>query len=173
VTIVETKDEKALRDFVSKRLGTRPRTERIGDFDLLISREEERGAASFAEGHLIMGSEENVRRCLEARAVGRTLSDAAQFQKSAGAASNSSTPSAVITFTDDDSSALSVISAIASQPAARTRPFNQQETERALNQLPYTVTETNLVEGGFERRTRSAFGQFGTLVSQFSPGTGR
>lgn len=173
LTVVEMKDEKALRDFVSKRLGPKPRTERIGEAELLVSRDEERGAASFVAGHLIMGSEANVRRCLEARAEGQTLEAAAQFQKSLRTTSNNSAPSSVITFTDDETSALSVITAIASQPAARTRPFNQDETVRALNQLPYTVSETNLIEGGFEKRTRSAFGQFGTLVSQFSPGAGQ
>jgi hypothetical protein len=169
VTIVEVKDEKALRAFVARRLGPRPRTERLGETELLISRDEERGAASFVAGRLITGSEENVRRCLEARANGRTLDAAARFQKSIGAAANNSTPSSVITFTKDDASALGVITAIASQPAARTRPFNAEETERAVEQLPYTVSETSLIEGGFEKRTRSAFGQFGTLVAQFSP----
>jgi hypothetical protein len=169
VTIVEVKDETALRAFVSKRLGPRPRTDRVGEAELLISRDEARGAASFIAGRLIMGSEENVRRCLEARAKGQTLDAAAAFQNSLGKASNSSTPPSVITFTRDNASALSVITAIASQPAARTRPFNQEETERTLDQLPYTISETNLVEGGFEKRTRSAFGQFGTLVAQFSP----
>ncbi|MBD0372451.1 MAG: hypothetical protein ICV60_16525 [Pyrinomonadaceae bacterium] len=166
ITIVEVKDEKALRDFVSKRLGPKPRVERIGDADLLVSRDEERGAASFVAGNLIMGSEANVRRCLEARAGGQTLDASAPFQESLRRASNNA---GVLTLTYDELSARNVITAIASEPAARSRPFNQEEVERALKQLPYTASETNLVEGGFEKRTRSAFGQFGTLVSQFSP----
>ncbi len=166
VTVVEVKDEKALRDFVSRRLGPKPKTERIDDAELLVSRDEERGAASFVAGHLIIGAELNVRRCLQARAAGRTLYAGAPFQESLRRASNNT---GVITFTDDDESALTVITAIASEPAARSRPFNEEETERALNRLPYTVSETNIVEGGFEKRTRSAFGQFGSLVSQFSP----
>lgn len=167
VTIVEVKDEAALRDFVTKRMGPRPRTERVGDAEFLISRDEKHGAASLVDGLLIMGAEANVRRCLEARAEGATLDKSRTFQQS----QKSSASAGVTTLTDDDAPAWSVITAIAQQPAARTRPFNEAETERALNQLPYTITETNLVEGGFERRTRSAFGQFGTLISQFSPGT--
>lgn len=170
VTIVEVKDEKALRDFVSKRLGAKPKAESVGDAEILISGDEERGAASFVAGHLIMGTEENVRRCLEARAQGLTLDASRPFQDSLGKGSSSP---GVVTFTDDDTSARSLIMAIASEPAARTRPFNEEETERALNQLPYTASETNLIEGGFERRTRSAFGQFGSLVSQFSSRTGQ
>jgi hypothetical protein len=168
VTIVQVKDEKALRDFVSKRLGQKPGTERVGDADLLISRDEKRGAVSFVEGYLLMGSAENVRHCLEARAQGQTLDTSDSFQQSLRKAS--SAPPGVITLTDDDAYAWSFITSIAAQPAARSRPFNQQETERALNRLPYTVSETNIVEGGFEKRTRSAFGQFGSLASQFSPG---
>jgi hypothetical protein len=170
VTIVQVKDEKALRDFVSRRLGPKPASERIDDAELLVSRNEERGAASFVAGHLIIGAEANVRRCLEARAAGRTLYAGAPFQAAVRRASNNT---GVITFTDDDESALGVITAIASEPAARARPFNEAETERALNQLPRTVSETNIVEGGFEKTTRSAFGQFGTLVSQFSPSANR
>lgn len=170
VTIVEVKDEKALRDFVGKRLGPKPKAESVGDAELLISTDEERGAASFVDGHLITGSEENVRRCLEARAGGRTLDASLPFQDSLRRASGSP---GVVTLTDDDASARSLITAIASEPAARTRPFNEEETERALARLPYTASETNLVEGGFERRTISAFGQFGSLISQFSPGAGQ
>lgn len=169
VTVVEVKDEKALHDFVNKRLGPKPKSERVGDAELLISQDEERGAASFVAGNLIMGAETNVRRCLEARAQGQTLNASEPFQQSIRKASNNSGPTGVTTFTDDDASARSVITAIASQAVARTRPFNQEELERALNRLPYTISETNLIEGGFEKRTRSAFGQFGTLVSRFSP----
>ncbi|HKS30388.1 MAG TPA: hypothetical protein VJS44_21360 [Pyrinomonadaceae bacterium] len=168
VTIVEVRDEKALRDFVSKRLGPKPTVEKVGDAELLISRDEERGAASFVAGSLMLGSVDNVRRCLEARSEGRTLDASAPFQDSLRRASASP---GVVTFTDDDASALALVTAIASESAARSRPFNEEETMRALERLPYTVTETNLVEGGFERRTRSAFGQFGSLISQFSPGS--
>ena len=170
LTLVAVKDEKALRDFVTKRLGPRPRTEKIGDADLQASRDEERGAASFAGGFLLLGTEQDIRRCLEARAQSSTLHTASPFQKSLQLASNKSAPSSVTTLTYDEASARTFITAIASQPAVRNGDFNQDALERALNQLPFTISETNLIEGGFEKRTRSAFGQFGTLVAQFSPG---
>jgi hypothetical protein len=31
------------------------------------------------------------------------------------------------------------------------------------------VSETRLVQGGFEKRTRSSFGQMGALTAQFAP----
>ncbi len=169
LVIVEARDEKALRDFVNKHLGQQPRTEKIGDAELLVSREEEKGAASFVAGHLLMGSEALVRRCLESRAQGETLDAAARFQQSMRKAASGRAPSTVLTLTDDESSAQKFIVSIAAQRGARTRPTNTAELERSLASIPYTVSETNLIEGGFEKRTRSAFGQFGTLASQFSP----
>ncbi|MDQ3819135.1 MAG: hypothetical protein M3362_15860, partial [Acidobacteriota bacterium] len=52
VTIVEVRDEKALRDFVSKRLGAKPRSLTVGDAVLLVSNNEKRDAASFVGNHL-------------------------------------------------------------------------------------------------------------------------
>lgn len=167
VTIVEVQDEKALHEFIASRLGANPRTERIGYEELLISTDEERGAASFVARRLVMGSEANVRRCLEARAQGRTLSASDTFQRTARVASTTTTALAV-TFTDDSSPAHTFISAIAAQPGVRTQPANNADLERALGQLTYAVSETRLVEDGFEKRTRSSFGQFGTLAAQFT-----
>jgi hypothetical protein len=50
------------------------------------------------------------------------------------------------------------------------RPANEVEFEGALRRLRYAVSETQIVDGGFEKRTRSSFGQFGALASQFAPG---
>jgi hypothetical protein len=33
----------------------------------------------------------------------------------------------------------------------------------------YSASETRIAEGGFEKRTRSAFGLFGEVVKRFSP----
>jgi hypothetical protein len=167
VTIVEARDEKALRQFIAKRLGANPRTERIGDVEVIISTGEEGGAASFIAGRLMMGSEANVRRCLEARAQSQTLAAADDFQRTARLASATGSAFA-ITFTDDSAPARTFISAIAAQPGARKQPVNSADLERALDQLTYAVSETHLIEAGFEKRTRSSFGQFGALAAQFT-----
>lgn len=168
LTIVLVRDEKALRDFVARRLGASPRTERVGDAELLISREEEHGAASFVGGQLLIGSEANVRRCLEARAQNRTLAQADNFQRAARAVTGTN-PASVVTYTSDEPGASAFMRVIASQRGAREGPVNEAEVSRALGQLSYAVSETRLVEGGFEKRTRSSFGQLGTLVTQFAP----
>jgi hypothetical protein len=167
VTIVQVRDEKALREFVANRLGANPQTDRIGIAELLISTIAERGAASFVAGHLLMGSEANVRRCLEAMAQGSRLAAAESFQRTARVAS-STNPAFAVTFTDDSAPAHTFIVAVAAQRGARTQPASTTDLERALDALPYAISETRLVEGGFEKRTRSSFGQFGTLAAQFA-----
>lgn len=168
VTIVEVLDEKTLRDFIAKRLGAKPSIEVIGDAEMLVSNNEKHDAASFVGGRLIMGTAENVRRCLEARRRGQTLAVDDDFQraKSLVAATGAAN---VATFTEDYAPAGSFIRAMATQRDIRERPVNEMELENALRRLRYAVSETQIVDGGFERRTRSSFGQFGTLASQFVP----
>ncbi len=168
VTIVEVRDEKALRQFVAQRLGEKAITEHVGDAEMLISTDEERSAASFFAGHLIMGQEASVRRCLEARTPGGSLASADQFQRATRLLSANS-PANVVTYTDDSQPARAFIYAIIAQRGARERPARNDELESALRHLTYAVSETRLVEGGFEKRTRSPFGQFGTLAAQFAP----
>jgi hypothetical protein len=167
VLIVEARDEKALHRLVAQRLGPNPRVERAGDAEILISTNEDHGAAGFVAGHLIMGSEAHVRACLAAHASGPTLATADAFQRASHLTSTSD-PAFVVTFTDDSSPARTFINAIAAQPGVRTQPASA-DLERALGQLTYAVSETRLVEGGFEKRTRSSFGQFGALTTQFAP----
>jgi hypothetical protein len=168
VTIVEVRDEKTLRDFISKRLGEKPRVEIVGETEMLVSNNEKRDASSFLGGRLIMGTAENVRRCLEARVAGQTLAADDDFQRTTRLISANSSAN-VVTLTEDYTPALTFITAIAAQRGVRERPFNAMEMESALARLRYAVSETQIVDGGFERRTRSSFGQFGALASQFAP----
>ncbi|HEX8708548.1 MAG TPA: hypothetical protein VF723_09935 [Pyrinomonadaceae bacterium] len=167
VTVVEVRDEKTLRDFVAKRFGPKTRAESIGDAEILIANNEKRDAASFVAGHLIMGTETNVRRCLEGRVNGRTLASAETFLRASGART-ASVPANVVTFTADDAPARSFIMGLAAQRGTRDREPNEEEFNRALGRLLYAVSETQLVNGGFEKRTRSSFGQFGALAAQFA-----
>ncbi len=167
VTIVEVRDEKTLRNFVAKRLGAKPRVEVVGEVEMLISNNEKRDAASFVGGHLITGNAENVRHCLEALRLKQTLSANDNFRRTTRLVSVASTANAT-TFTEDYQPARSFMSAMANQRDMREEPINEIELESALKGLRFAVSETQIVEGGFEKRTRSSFGQFGSLASQFS-----
>ncbi|MBC7910696.1 MAG: hypothetical protein H7Y30_09365 [Pyrinomonadaceae bacterium] len=168
VTIVEVRDEKSLREFALKKLGTnKPQSERVGEAEMLFSMDEERGAASFVNGRLLLGRKEIVRQCLVALQQGQTLASTGSFQQSVQAASADGLAHAV-TFTNDEAPARTFILFIAAQRAARAQPVNEQALLQALSRLAYASSETQLVEGGIERRTRSSFGQLGVLATQFA-----
>ncbi|HJU56065.1 MAG TPA: hypothetical protein VJ715_15890 [Pyrinomonadaceae bacterium] len=168
VTVVQVRDEKILRDFIAKRFGAKPRVETVAGTELLVSDNEKKDAASFVGAYLIMGTAENLRRCLEARGSGRTLVADDDYQRTVRPTSDSG-PANVVTYTADAAPARTFVTALAAQRGVRERPANDAQLEEALRQLRYAVSETRLADRGFERRTRSSFGQFGALASQFAP----
>ncbi len=168
VLITEVRDEKALRDFVAKRLSTAtPKSERVGDFEILTGPDDSRGAASFAGGLLLMGSADNVRRCLVARRDGRSLESAQDFAAATKTATSLG-PTQILTFTDDFTSALKFITFISNQRGMRGEPTNELQLLQALSQLPFSVSETKMTDEGVDKRTRSSFGQLGVLATQFA-----
>jgi len=165
VTIVEVRDENTLREFVKKRLGTNAKTDRVGDAELLISSDEERGAAAFVAGRLLLGPEINLRKCLEARAQGQTLSRSEQFMRAVQTVSSESSTN-TLTYTRETDAARDFITSLALQRSLRERPPDIEELNKSFERLGYSVSGTNLVEGGFEKVTRSSFGLLGTLATQ-------
>lgn len=168
VLLVEVRDEKALREFVLKKLGpTKPQVERVGEAEMLSAIDEKLGAASFVDGLLLMGPKESIRRCLSARYGQPTLLDSRAFQTTLGTASLAS-PSHVVTLTRDSQAARDFMVFVANQHSTHGRPINVQVFETTLGQLPYAVSEMKFVDGGIERRTTSSFGLLGVLARQFS-----
>jgi len=66
------------------------------------------------------------------------------------------------TLTDERESARAVLSHFA-------RRGDEPRLEAALARRRYAVSETLLADGGFEKRTRSAFGLFGEVVTRAAP----
>ncbi len=171
VLIATTRDRELLRQQVRAHLGPGVRTERVGDAEFMFTDDEERGAAAFIADRLLLGGADDLRRCLNARATGQTL--AAEMVRGSPP-SITGDPAAVLTMTDDEEPTRALLSFIARQGAARSvHATDESGLRRGLHALPYAISETRLVEGGFERRTRSSFGQFGTIVRQFAPDTTR
>jgi hypothetical protein len=160
VLVASVRDAVALRAQALEHLGRGARVERVGTAELLVSTDEERGAAAFVDGFLMMGSEEDVRRCLQSRldtsepGRGGPLKTATQsfFGRTAFAR----------TLTDERDSARAVLSHFA-------RGGDAGRLEEALSRRRYAVSETLLADGGFEKRTRSAFGLFGEVVTRTAP----
>ena len=166
VLVASVRDAAALRTQALAHLGRGARTERVGSTEILVSTDPERGAAAFVGDFLVMGSEDDVRRCVQARldsddpkhgnslkAATRNFSDAKAFAH---------------TLTDEREATRSVVSYLARRGSPQTAP-NQASLATALGQYGYGASETRVVEGGFEKRTRSAFGLFGEVVKRFSP----
>ena len=168
VLIVEVRDERALHEFVLKRLGTtKPQVEKVGDIEILWSEDQKRGAASFLSGYLLLGPRDSIRRCLDARGQKRDLSVSNSFQSSLTNVAQDA-PTHVVTFTRDSAPAQKFIVFLANLRAARGQPANTQELELAIGQLPYAVSEMRFVEGGIERKTKSTFGLLGAITTQFA-----
>ena len=167
VLIVEVRDESALRGFVTKRMGTKtPQVERVGNTEILSSTDVSRGAASFSDGYLLLGTKDNLRRCLLAKQQESTLSSSGIFSKSLATASLTG-PSHVFTFTSDSRQARDFIIFAARHPATHGQPFNMHELDLQIEQLPIAYTKMRFVENGIERTTKSTFGLLGVLATQF------
>ena len=160
-------DTGAMHRFVSRRFGSNPRTERVGDIEF-VSSPDERDAASFAGDYFLLGSPEDVRRCLTAHVTHDTIS--AFPTRLAGLTHYLGTyqTSNIVTYSKDNERARALMTTLITIRGSRAS-VSVNEIDRLINDLPYAATETTLGEDGFERRTRSPFGQFAFLVSLLAP----
>ncbi|HEX8634021.1 MAG TPA: hypothetical protein VF703_07695 [Pyrinomonadaceae bacterium] len=167
VLLTSIRDRAALESLVRRQLGAGAKSQRIGEAEMLVAADEARGAAGFIGDYLIIGGAEEVRRCLQERAASRTLGATGAFQQAArNAPANGA--SNVVTYTSDYDPARRFISFLSRQSGAQSGAPNAAALQRSLSALPYVLGETRLVEGGFEKTTRSSFGQFGGLVVQLA-----
>ncbi len=160
VLVARVRDAAALRAQALEHLGRGARVESTGTAELLISTDEERGAAAFVDGFLLMGSEADVRRCVRAH-VEENGGGREGPLRAATAGFNGRTAFAR-TLTDERESARAVLSHFA-------RRGDAGRLDAALARRRYAVSETQLADGGFEKRTRSAFGLFGEVVTRMAP----
>jgi hypothetical protein len=157
----------ALQQFVSRRFGARPRSEKVGNDELLISADEGL-AASFAGDYFLLGSPEDVRHCLAARATRTAVTYSPSSSGSLAHYLEQPSTSNVVTYAKDNERARAFVTAVATIRGTRNSP-SFAAVDRLIEALPYATTETTLGESGFERRTRSAFGQFASLISFLTP----
>ena len=169
VLLASVRDREALTALVRKRLGAGARSERIGEAEMFTAANRENGAASFIGDYLIMGGADEVRRCLHERVASHTLNASDALRQAARTAATNDAPN-VLTFTNDDEPARRFISFLSRQSGVRKSAPNLDALRKALAAIPYTLSETRLVEGGFEKKTRSSFGQFGAMVVRLATG---
>jgi hypothetical protein len=168
LVIARIRDRDALQQFVARRFGSAMRTEQIAADQLLLSPDGQ-AAASFHGDYFLLGTPDDIRRCLSAQAKRATINSSAEALKLVTHFADTASGANVVTYTQDHDRVSAMISALAGFRAARTTNEAAAAAEGAIKNLPYAVTETTLVDSGFERRTRSPFGQFGTILSLLQP----
>ena len=167
VVVAGIADEVTLRKLVSRQFGPKPRTEHIGDNELIISADE-RSAASFNNGYFMLGSPEDLRHCLSgAKRAEQSLASQAGVTTYSTEAQDSPD---VVTYTQDSERVRALLTAVARLRAPSSSVLSV-DVEPLIKKLPYAVTETKLGDFGCERRTRSPLGQFTTLISLLSSDT--
>lgn len=168
--IVNVRDREALQNQVRKRLGANAHTERVGDTEMLVARNDnEQEAASFVGENLIYGTADDVRRCLQARAQGNTLARAESFRKASSEEIEKSASTNIITLTDGRDAAAELVSLFGKRMVILQRIEGESTRKDAFNSHTYSISETQITDDGIERRTHSYFGLFGTLATQFAP----
>jgi hypothetical protein len=166
VLVTEAFDRQGLRKLVQRRLGPDAKTEINGDTELSISAADN-WSATIANNYFLTGPAEQVRRCLEAKAASSSLTSTNAYRKSQ-ALVDVSLPLTVLTFTDDQKSAISFVE-LFSQEQRSTFSTNAAAVDQAVKSLPYAVSVSILKEPGFEWTSRSSFGLLGSLLVRLAP----
>jgi hypothetical protein len=168
VMFTEAFDRQALRKLVQQRLGPKPGTENVGDFELILS-STDNWSASFADNHFLMGPAEAVRRCLQAKSKSLTSTDA--FRKSQRLV-DVSLPITVLTFVSDQHAAISFVE-IFSEHERSAFSTGATAINEASRSLPYAVSVVMLKDAGLEWTSRSSFGLVGSLLVKLTPETAK
>ena len=167
LVIAKIADERTLHQFVLRRFGSKPRAERVADYEFVLSASEE-FAASFSGSYFLLGSPEDVRRCLAGRGTHNTLTSSSTRLAVLTHYLERPGSSNIVTYAKDTERVRALFTTLTTIRGSRSSA-SLAEVDRIINDLPYATTETSLQEDGFERRTRSPFGQFGFLVSLLAP----
>jgi hypothetical protein len=100
VLVADSFDRPALRNLALRRLGQNPKSEKIGDAELLLS-STDNWAAAFTDNYFLIGPSDLVRRCLLTQSTSASLSTTEQFRKSQSHV-DVSLPMIALTFTRDE-----------------------------------------------------------------------
>ena len=123
---------------------------------------------SFLNGKVLIGAREDLQRCLEAAARKPAIAPENRLEKLEHFLPRSNSAS-VVTYARDGERALNFLRAITRASGSSTAGGESIELLRKIEELPYSATNTTLSEQGLERRTRSSFGQFATIVPLLFP----
>jgi hypothetical protein len=168
--VTETFDRQGLRKVTQQRLGAKPKTENVGDYELMLSGTDN-WAASFADNHFLIGPVEVIRRCLQAKAQAQSLTSTDAFRKSQRLV-DVSLPITALTFVNDQHAAISFVE-LFSQHERSAFSTSAVAIDEASRALPYAVSVLILKDAGLEWTSRSSFGLMGSLLVTLTPETSK
>jgi hypothetical protein len=165
VLIAGVRDRETLRAFVKQRMRLIPGGEPAGETETF---EDSQGefAASLIDELIVLGAPADVRRYIAARRSTTSLMDVGGMKRMNFFLPASSKAS-IVTYTNDRDRVRSFIAAIIA--VRGDSMMKAAALEDALAGMPYSVTETVLLDSGIERTTRSPLGQFSTLLPLLVP----
>lgn len=165
ILIAGVRDREKLRAFVKQHMSLIPGSDPAGQTETF---EDSQGefAASLIDELIVLGAPGDVRRYTAARRSNASLMDVGGVKRMTFFLPSSSTAS-IVTYTNDSDRIRSFIATvIAVRGGSMMKPA---PLEDALAGMPYSVTETVLLNSGIERTTRSPLGQFSTLLPLLIP----
>jgi hypothetical protein len=118
--------------------------------------------AVFVDGYVLIGQTENIRSCLvELRKGQAALPDDKKKVQDAARANTA----AIVTYANDEARLSSFISTLLMLQGRSLSSEELGKLRGTFGDSSFAETETRLSAAGIERKTRSAFGQFSTVIS--------
>jgi hypothetical protein len=117
--------------------------------------------AVFIDNYLIVGKTEAVRPFLAALKMSQTADRQLELFRHFAPQSSS----AILTYADDDARFKSFVTVVSFLRGVKLSQTQLAALQTVAKGWTFSATETNLNSTGIERKTRSAFGQFSTILS--------
>jgi hypothetical protein len=163
--IAEVRDEASLRQLLLGSGGRTLKDNSIGEAEL-IEIPGKMIAVSFLKATVLIGPTADLQLHLRAATGNRSTPDRIEKLEHFLGRSN---PASVVTYTRETDRVTEFVKAISRASGGTIAAREATELSRKIEQLPYSATETTLGNQGLERKTRSSFGQFSTLVPLLFP----
>lgn len=163
--VAQIRDEASLRQLLLGPSGRNLLHTPIGDGELFEIPGQKMGVG-FQKGWVLIGPPTDLQLHLQAAKGNLGATDTIEKMDHFLDRSNSAS---VATYARESDRVMDFIQAITRASGGTTAVRESTEISRKIYQLPYSATETRLGDHGFERITRSSFGQFATLVPLLFP----
>jgi hypothetical protein len=123
-------------------------------------------AAVFADGYVLLGKTENMRPSLVELRKQQAAATEARKNVQDSARANTA---AIVTYANDEVRLTSFISTLLMLQGRSLSSEEIGKLQSTFGDSSFAETETRLSASGIERKTRSAFGQFSTLIALLDP----